>query len=89
MWDYARTTEQIAADLYLSRSGRWVDASTEVKIAQLQPNFFQIFWDALSGYRVLEGATSVSGPFVPLPTDQNSTNIAYGANAMRFFRVRK
>jgi hypothetical protein len=89
IWDAARTPEQIAADLYLSRSGHWIDANTKVRVAQLQPNSVQVFWDAVSSYRGLEGAASVSGPFVTLPTDQNSTNIVYGANAMRFFRVRK
>ena len=45
--------------------------------------------DALSGYRILEGSSSVMGPYATLPTDQNSTNIAVGVNAMRFFRVRR
>jgi hypothetical protein len=89
IWDTARTSEQMMADLHLSRSGHMVDTNPEVRIAQLQPNSVQVFWDALSSWRILEGASSVSGPFTTLSTDQNSTNIIQGANAMRFFRVRK
>jgi hypothetical protein len=89
IWDLAHTPEQITADLYLTRAGHWVDIDPEVRVAQLQPNSVQVFWDALSPYRVLEGAASVMGPFTRLPTDQNSTNIVYGANPMRVFRVRK
>jgi hypothetical protein len=89
IWDTARSPEQIIVDLHLSRANHLVDVDPEVRLAQLQPNSIQVFWDALSSYRLLEGATSVMGPFTRLPTDQNSTNIIYGANPIRFFRVRK
>jgi hypothetical protein len=89
IWDTARSPEQIMADLHLSRSGHMIDTNPEVRIAQLQPNSVQVFWDALSSWRILEGSPSVSGPFTTLSTDQNSTNILQGANAMRYFRVRK
>jgi hypothetical protein len=89
IWDSVRSPEQIWADLHLSRTGHLVDLNPEVRVAQLQPNSVQVFWDALSSYRVLEGATSITGPFAPLSTDQNSTNITYGSNPIRFFRVRK
>jgi hypothetical protein len=89
IWDTARSPEEMLVDLHLSRSGHLLDVDPAVRVARLQPNSIQVFWDALSSYRVLEGATSVMGPFTRLPTDQNSTNIAYGANPMRIFRVRK
>jgi hypothetical protein len=89
IWDTARTAEQILADFQSTRTGRWTDGPPIVRVAQLQPNSVQLFWDAISSFRILEGATTVDGTFVPLLTDQNSTNISMGANAMRFFRVRK
>jgi hypothetical protein len=89
IWDTVRTDQQILADFHSSRTGRWTDGPPLVRLAQLQPNSIQVFWDAISSFRVLEGATTIDGTFVPLLTDQNSTNIPMGANAMRFFRVRK
>jgi hypothetical protein len=89
VWDTARTDEQILADLHLTRGSRWPDSGPIVRLVQLQPNSMQVFWDALSGYRILEGSSSVMGPYTTLPTDQNSTNIAVGVNAVRFFRVRR
>jgi hypothetical protein len=89
IWDTARSDEQILADLNLTRGSRWPDVGPIVRLAQLQPNSMQVFWDAVSGYRILEGSSSVMGPYATLPTDQNSTNIAVGVNAMRFFRVRR
>ena len=88
-WDSARSDAQIAADYYLTRNGHGFQESAPVaRIEQLQPGSLQVFWDALSGYRVLEGAAAVEGPWFKLPTDQNSTNISV-ANPVRFFRVRQ
>jgi hypothetical protein len=89
VWDTTRSDEQILADLHLTRGSRWPDTGPIVRLAQLQPNSVQVFWDAISGYRILEGSSSVMGPYATLPTDQNSTNIAIGVNAMRYFRVRR
>jgi hypothetical protein len=89
IWDSARTDQQILADFQTSRTGRWTDGPPVLQLVQLQPNSIQVFWDAISSFRVLEGAATVDGTFAPLPTDQNSTNIPMGANVMRFFRVRK
>jgi hypothetical protein len=89
-WETARSNQQIAADYYLSRAAHGFAASAPtVRVEQLQPNSIQIYWDALSSYRTLEGATTIDGVFTPLPTDQNSTNIAFGGSSMRFFRVRQ
>ena len=89
IWDSSRSDPQILANLHVTRGARWPDVGPIVQLAQLQPNSVQLYWDALSSYRILEGAPTVNGPFVPLLTDQNSTNIPMGAYSMRYFRVRK
>lgn len=90
IWETARTDAQIAADFHTSRAGHIAaDAAPEVHITRLQPNSYQIHWDALSSYRKLEAATSITGPWTPLLTDQNSTNVPIGANSNRYFQVKK
>lgn len=88
-WEYARADDQIIADQHTSRSGHMSDVPPTVQIAQTQTNAVQIFWDPLSSWRILEGSSAIDSGFVQLNTDQNSTNIVFGANPIRFFRVRK
>ncbi|HEX7861437.1 MAG TPA: LamG-like jellyroll fold domain-containing protein [Verrucomicrobiae bacterium] len=89
IWDTARTDEQIASDYHSTRNTHgYLDEAPLVRLTR-GADSVQVFWDPLSGWRRLEGATSADGIFVPLATDQNSTNIGMGANPMRFFRVRK
>jgi hypothetical protein len=88
-WTTARSDEQIKADYHLARNTHgFTDEAPTVHLTQGE-NAVQVFWDPLSGYRSLEGSTTADGNYVSMGTDQNSTNIAVGANAMRFFRVRK
>ena len=89
LWDTARTDEQIIADYHQARSTHeYTDLPPEVRLTAGE-NSVQVFWDPLSGYRKLEGATTLDGAFVPLATDQNSTNIPMQQNSTRFFRVRR
>jgi hypothetical protein len=89
LWEYARAEDQMLADLHTTRAGHWLDAPPEVAITQTSTNAVQVYWDALSSWRVLEGSATIDGVFTKLNTDQNSTNIVIGANPMRYFRVRK
>ena len=90
IWNIARTDAQILSDYHLSRSGHGlVDPAPVVRIARLQPNSYQLFWDAISSYRKLEASVAATGPWISLPTDQNSTNVPIGANSIGFFRVKK
>jgi len=85
-----RAVDLLIADYQALRNSHgFIDVAPNVQIVRLQSNSFQVYWDALSSWRILEGAASVAGPFTTLATDQNSTNIAVGANPIRFFRVRK
>ena len=88
IWNTPRSDEQIAADYHLTRSTHGL--TDEPPVVRIDPgqNSVQVFWDAISGYRVLEGATTVDGSYVTLPTDQNSTNIIIDAGT-RYFRVRR
>ena len=89
MWDTARSDEQIVADYHQARSAHaYADVPPVVHLTPLG-NSVQVFWDPISGFRKLEGATVVDGTYLPLGTDQNSTNILMGPNVMRFFRVRQ
>jgi hypothetical protein len=89
LWDSARSDEQIVADFHQARSAHaYADVPPVVHLTPLG-NSVQVFWDPLSGFRRLEGATIVDGTYLPLGTDQNSTNILMGPNVMRFFRVRQ
>jgi hypothetical protein len=87
-WSTLRTDEQIAADFHSTRSTHgFAEEAPEVQIVR-GIDSVQVFWDALSGYRILEGATAIDGSYLTLPTDQNSTNITKGAGT-RFYRVRR
>jgi hypothetical protein len=89
MWNSARTDEQIAADYHQARTAHgYADVPPMVHLTPLG-NSVQVYWDPLSGFRKLEGATVIDGSYLPLGTDQNSTNILMGPNAIRFFRVRQ
>jgi hypothetical protein len=87
-WSAARTDEQIAADYHLTRNTHGF--SDEAPVVRITPGVesVQVFWDALSGYRVLEGSAAIDGTYTTLPTDQNSTNIV-NSGETRFFRVRR
>ncbi|MGZ8940431.1 MAG: LamG-like jellyroll fold domain-containing protein, partial [Limisphaerales bacterium] len=89
LWSTARSDEQLVADFQQARNTHaYADLPPEVRLTAVE-NFVQVYWDPLSGYRKLEGATTLNGGFVPLATDQNFTNINMGPNQMRFFRVRR
>lgn len=88
VWNVARTDQQIAADYHATRNTHgFIDEAPLVRITPLV-NSVQVYWDALSRYRILEGSATADGAYVLLPTDQNSTNITAGAGT-RFFRVRR
>ena len=88
-WNTARTDEQIVADYNLARNTHgFANLPPTVRLTRMD-NSVQVFWDPLSGYRTLEGASTVDGNYSVLATDQNSTNILFGPNSTRFFRVRE
>jgi hypothetical protein len=88
MWSTARSTEQIAADCHATRSSHgFADAPPSLRIAP-SGDGVELFWDPLSSYRVLESSVQLEGPYLRLPTDQNTTNLP-SSGALRFFRVRR
>jgi hypothetical protein len=88
MWSTARSAEQIAADCHATRSGHgFADAPPSLRIAP-SGDGVEVFWDPLSSYRVLESSVQLEGPYLRLPTDQNTTNLP-SSGALRFFRVRR
>ncbi|HVK57510.1 MAG TPA: LamG-like jellyroll fold domain-containing protein, partial [Candidatus Kapabacteria bacterium] len=89
IWERARSDEQLVSDYNVARNTHgFSDEAPAVMVNRTGPSV-QVFWDPLSGYRLLEGATQADGTYLPLGTDQNSTNIAFGSEPIRFFRVKK